>query len=479
MELHRTSNYSLERFTLLRRVEGHKLSAYRDTDGIATISIGINLRVHGDLVLGTLGFDVAGQLLTGEARAAEDEYIQRLKVAFKGTYADDDEVERALKPILTDRYNDSRYDSSFERITEFTFATEADSLSAFDVMLAGYPGFTGYEGQLDGWFAAKGSPRLGESKERIALVSLAFNSGGELLGSKLAAALESGDRAEAWYEIRYRSNADGVNANCRYKESDLFGLYGENPTEEDYKAAYRMYTRHRDSNIYGYGGILGYEAHYNPASAVYDGQDVPSQSIDANLRAANTYLIETYGQGISIAWDHIFVGEGASTVYFRGTDTDAGQYALTGTAENDLMFGESGDDELNGGDGSDVLYGGTDNDTLIGGIGEDILLGGDGSDTLYGGNQDASDDDAQDMLQGGLGHDTYVGDGDIIEDSDGEGAIDWEGVRLSGGVRISGSVAEGQIVFKQENSNVLYESDGVELRIYNLNGSEPEIITVQ
>lgn len=157
MELHRTSNYSLERFTLLRRVEGHNLFAYRDTDGIATISIGINLRVHGDLVLGMLGFDVSGQLLT-EARTAEDEYIQRLKEAFKDTYADDDAVQRALEPILTNRYNDSRYDSSYERITEFRFATEAESLSAFDAMMAGYSGFAGYEAQLDGWFVAQGIP---------------------------------------------------------------------------------------------------------------------------------------------------------------------------------------------------------------------------------------------------------------------------------------------------------------------------------
>lgn len=321
----------------MSRVEGHKVFAYRDTDGIPTISIGINLRVHGDLVLEMLGFDVSGQLLTGEARVAEDEYIQRMKVAFTGTYADDEAVQRALEPILTNRYNDSRYDSSYERITEFEFATEADSLSAFDAMMAGYPGFAGYEAQLDGWFVAQGIPPLGESKERIALVSLAFNNGGALLGPKLAAALKSGDRAEAWYEIRYRSNADGVNANRRYKESDLFGLYDENATAEDHKAAYRMYTRHRDSNIYGYGGILGYEGHFNPANAVYDAEDRPSADIKTEFAPATEYLIRNYSKGVAIAWDHIFVGEDASTVYFRGTDTDAGQYALTGTAENDLM----------------------------------------------------------------------------------------------------------------------------------------------
>ncbi|MGH8625142.1 MAG: hypothetical protein ACREYC_07695, partial [Gammaproteobacteria bacterium] len=384
-------------FTLLSRVEGHRLFAYRDTDGIPTISIGINLRVHGDLVLGMLGFDVSGQLLTGEARVAEDEYIQRLKEAFKGSYATHGEVQDALNGILADRYNDSRYDSSYERITEFKFATEAESLSAFDAMMAGYPGFAGYEAQLDDWFVAQGIPPLGESKERIALVSLAFNNGGELLGPKLAAALKSGDRAEAWYEIRYRSNADGVNANRRYKESDLFGLYGENPTEENYKAAYRMYTRHGDSNIYGYTGIVGYQAEYNPANAVYDGQDVPSKPIDANLGPAHSYLVNTYGKGVAIAWDHIFVGEDASTVYFRGTDADADKYALRGTAENDLIFGESGNDQLRGGGGTDVLYGGAGNDILDGGAGDDILVGGAGTDTYVlragGGNDRIYDED--------------------------------------------------------------------------------------
>ena len=81
------------------------------------------------------------------------------------------------------------------------------------------------------------------SREMIALTSLAFNNP-VLIGSGLTGALQGEDRAEAWFEIRYHSNADGENANRRYYESDLFGLYNESPGKDDYLAVYRMYTRH-------------------------------------------------------------------------------------------------------------------------------------------------------------------------------------------------------------------------------------------
>jgi len=59
MQLHNSSNYTNERYTFLKSVEGEKLYAYVDTEGIATIGIGINLREHGVLILQALGFDVA------------------------------------------------------------------------------------------------------------------------------------------------------------------------------------------------------------------------------------------------------------------------------------------------------------------------------------------------------------------------------------------------------------------------------------
>ena len=58
---------------------------------------------------------------------------------------------------------------------------------------------------------------------------------------------------------------------------------------------------------------------------------------------------------------------------------------------------------------------------LIGGGGEDILQGGNGDDLLIGSSSYSVE---KDILMGGEGYDTYIADKmDVIEDSDGEGAI--------------------------------------------------------
>jgi VCBS repeat-containing protein len=61
---------------------------------------------------------------------------------------------------------------------------------------------------------------------------------------------------------------------------------------------------------------------------------------------------------------------------------------ITGTAENDFLFGDNGNDFLDGGAGDDSLEGGNGSDTLTGGAGDDRINGGNGQDTLvYGGNR--------------------------------------------------------------------------------------------
>ena len=81
-----------------------------------------------------------------------------------------------------------------------------------------------------------------------------------------------------------------------------------------------------------------------------------------------------------------------------GTDTLSGIENLTGSAFNDLLFGDAG---------ANVISGGLGSDTLLGLDGDDILMGGAGAaNTLYG----------------GLGDDTYVVDAnDTIIENAGQG----------------------------------------------------------
>ncbi|HZM63509.1 MAG TPA: hypothetical protein VFB59_00060, partial [Candidatus Saccharimonadales bacterium] len=211
---------------------------------------------------------------------------------------------------------------------------------------------------------------LQNSKEMVALASMAYNVP-TTIGEKLARALANGDRAEAWYEIRYNTNSadqsSGIRrgiANRRYKESDRFALYNQRPMgDEDAKGAYRTFTRHKE-------GIKAYESTFSPPT--------DSSPIFTQLEGARLHLLAAYGQGVVFNWDNIWVGEDQTTAYYTSSDADV----LTGSNQNDLMLGESGNDLLQGGGGEDVLHGNGGSDTLDGGEDSDWLYGGAGNDTF-------------------------------------------------------------------------------------------------
>ncbi len=106
------------------------------------------------------------------------------------------------------------------------------------------------------------------SPERAAFVSLAYNHGVEdFLSGRMAdfcQAIRNGNRAEAWFQIRYNAlgNSDPMfiyrKAKRRYLESQVFGLY-DNPQIMDIQEAssvFRMLQRHRDE-IYDHEGRFG------------------------------------------------------------------------------------------------------------------------------------------------------------------------------------------------------------------------------
>jgi len=500
MRLHTIDNYqTTARYDFLFFVEGERLHAYVDTaysngTGIPTIGIGINLREHGRLILQALGFDLSGTVLTGAALTAEQDYINQLLNAFNQNYPSNNtpsnQALAAFNLILQERASNTVYPGTFPRAEQFELASSEVSRQLLNQVLDGYtvPGknFPGYESLLDTWLTRTGlsafQPDLmnHDNRERLVLLSLAFNSktyGSNqsgtpwddtglptLLGPKLTYALLNGDRAEAWFEIRYHS---GGPAARRFLEADTFGIYNTDPTEVDYKAAYRTYTRHKaamdayeTSNQSGLSTAISWGNQLN----------VVVQNLTNNLQPARTYLIQQYVDSLNLGITidgNILVGEDQATFYYRKSEDDAGQYALKGTDQNDLIFGESGDDELWGGDGRDVLYGGADVDFLIGGLGDDYLDGGTGEDVYY--------------YYAGNGHDT-------IQDADNLGRliyIDSANVYhiLPGGRQIvdgsalyEGTDASVQYRYDSAASTLTVLLDGVEaITIQNYNPNLPSL----
>ncbi|MDH4187910.1 MAG: hypothetical protein OEV08_13030 [Nitrospira sp.] len=187
-----------------------------------------------------------------------------------------------------------------------------------------------------------------ESNERAALMSMFYNGGPGIIGSRLLNALQNDNRAEAWYEIRYGSNANGIYAPRRIAESNLFSLYdnpGQGVSEAEAKEVLRMYTIHQPE-------IQDYESHFGSLFPTGGTNTVVFQII-----GAKTTLIPIYNAGKAIDGE-VLVGNEFSNML--------DEYGRLVLDKNDLLFGEGGNDYLHGHGGEDVLYGGTGVDRLYG-----------------------------------------------------------------------------------------------------------------
>ena len=270
------------------------------------------------------------------------------------------------------------------------------------------------------------------SKEYEALMSLFYNSESLVKAtSRLSQDIRIGNRAEAWYEIRYQSNLERITnrslahgiAVRRYAESDLFGLYENAPLSEvEAKSVFRMYTAHRDV-------IQTYEI---------DPKTVPSPTDTFAYESQNArdLLVTNFAQGQTIDGD-ILVGED------NAFSTDL----LIGRTQADLILGERGDDILIGNAGDDVLHGGEGNDEFFGGPGENLLLGGLGNDTYFYNSTD-----------GGF---------DRIEDKEGTNQIIFDDTLLQSAIRLPGTAAD---TFTSLDGRYIYVKSGGDVLV-RLNGS--------
>jgi Ca2+-binding RTX toxin-like protein len=108
-----------------------------------------------------------------------------------------------------------------------------------------------------------------------------------------------------------------------------------------------------------------------------------------------------YGQAGN---DDMSGGSGADTMYggYGSSDTMSGgeysdvMYGDNGdgasVGDDDLMYGDSGNDWMYGEGGDDTMYGGTGSDLMYGDAGDDKLYGGSGNDTVWGGSNNNGND---------------------------------------------------------------------------------------
>lgn len=298
------------------------------------------------------------------------------------------------------------------------------------------------------------------SRERLALTSVTYNRGADQMQDHpLLDAIESGNRAEAWYQLRY--NCWGSNASAeaglrkrRLVEAQVFGLYDDpaNVRADEAKQVMQMLTLHRDhiqsvesrwgETLTGEAGTRDVRAlanrDYPAVTAEYGRAPTIRQALEPARIVWLNQLRQTYPEIASELRDDRF---GVESIYVDpGRDLMAGTNHTT-TAQPDPHHATTLETPLR------KIEPARD-DLMVGLGGDDVIKAGNGDDVLIGGG-------GRDRLEGGAGMDLYVVEaGATIVDKDGQGKVFWGGMALDGSA----------------NQGFAYRMDGSDLRVSNANG---------
>jgi Ca2+-binding RTX toxin-like protein len=434
-------NYNDRRYDVIRNLEESggvpSLTAYKDSKGYATIGAGFKVDSWTKEILKNMNLSGVGP---DDQTTTFKKVATAIATATKGTFS----TNEAAQTAINDALNTALGLQDTQRIS-FAYSSNGQVKATFsDIAIP-------FEAKVNNWFGAANGT-IPESRERLALLSLAYNN---VLGKSpsLRQALIDGDRAKAWFEIRYRSNgdiSDGI-AKRRYYESALFGLFTNPsaPTIEEAFSAFRMLSPNRQA-------IIDYEKKYGEwqdASGTYMGTkynnvatatndysavlaDLPLGQVPTAVQAfnpaKNALLSELTTRYIDLK---ITADKYLSTAIFVAKD-EGGKFDST-------LKNSTGKEIAS----NDILVGVKSADTFVAGAGDDYLIGGAGND----------------RLEGGTDSDTYVfksGEGkDTINDSDGVGRVIVGGKELTGAANNKYSLDGNKQIWESADGTVTYIYD--------------------
>jgi GH24 family phage-related lysozyme (muramidase) len=334
--------YRQERADLLVLLEGSTLTPYVDSVGDPTIGIGFNLVYNLEPVL---------RVMVGKANFSTV-LLDHLEAEVDKPYSAGGHgaLISNLNRVMDD-WHDKR-DSDVP--STFAFRNEKQVARALDALAPTY------DGKIDKWLSG-----IPDSEERAALFSLCWN-GPSLLGPRLKAAIEDGNRAEAWYEIRYNSNGNGLSglANRRYVEAETFGLFDTDSRatwQEAIKTGQMLSNHHQTA--------LAYEDRYDPVAAGRTKGVAGIEAIGDEMAPAIKAALRTIGLSARTRVEELLAaGAGKLDVSGDGTSYDSARN------DDDLIVGSTGKNVLSGNGGADILAGLKGADILTGGAGDDLFV---------------------------------------------------------------------------------------------------------
>jgi GH24 family phage-related lysozyme (muramidase) len=349
--------YQAARFDLLKLLEGSTRRPYVDGVGDPTIGIGFNLVYNLEPVM---------RIIVGAGNWS-DTLFKRVKAEIDRSYqpGDGERLVANLDRVMAEWHN--KRDSDVP--AQFGFRNDAQVAKALDALAPQYDRI------IESWVGD-----IPDSDERAALFSLAWNAPG-LLGPKLKAAIDTGDRPEAWYEIRYNSLSSslpdglkGAIANRRYAEADTFGLYDGDGRATFAQAldAGRMVAAHHTA-------ILAYEDTFDPLQAASIKGVDSIQALSGELQPAIKAVLRRLDLTVDHRLETLLVADGQRrNLAGEGTGHDS-----SGN-DDDLLLGDKTANRIDGGGGRDVLAGMEGADLLTGGKGADIFVFSEGDSPTTG-----------------------------------------------------------------------------------------------
>jgi Ca2+-binding RTX toxin-like protein len=395
-------------------------TAYSDSRGFLSIGVGFNLTESSvrSAVFAQLGLVSNDPALAGaqyaSLNATENNYIAQLITAIKNDNAD------AFNATLQNRACNTALTAVLGPLP--SSLTDATAEAAFNAIVGAFddsPHSGTFESLVNQWL-----PGIPPSSERIALLSLAYNSRTNkttgiptTLGPKLLSAIQSGNRAEAWYQIRYNTNPSAIDsagiAKRRYYESQTFGVFAVpgQPTLPEAMQAYEVLTEHRPT-IFKYevqygtdpdstsndNGLLpaGYDKQANTAYGLYGTSQVETLAAifgtaAAGSTSAEQLLINNIVGDSSLLTSltasfarptDIFIASSLDNTVNAGLGDSSTTSGIAEAFSNHIVIGTAGGESLVGGKGNDVLIAGAGNETLTSGIGSDTIIAGGGADTI-------------------------------------------------------------------------------------------------
>lgn len=435
---------------LMKAYEGYYSGVYDDGAQIATIGIGINLKVRNWLARTLQELGVFASNDAYEANRRTNEGLPQETLAEKNTrYGNIVDAftriiksntlsrnpkteapctspsEIALQNALDLELRKPKYLNS--TTATFTLNENVQSVNIKNAIVLGFTigpiSVKGMQYYLDNKLQQSNVTINHDTVEYKVLMSRFYNGGTGLVTKSLCDAFKL-SRAEVWYWMRYTGiTAKGVEkpglVKRRFCESELFGLYNngqQSVSTDEAKEVFQMLQKHRNDiflkeSKYGVGGArdcvaLANNDYRNVIPLIDDGK---VNSLIENLNPAKFILMadiytryETNTDITSRLTNNII----ATNIYMSmptGSVLDAlsveNKY-YPGVGADDLMVGMDQNDHMFGQKGNDLLLGEDGNDYLEGGDGYDVIHGGKGNDTIYGGAD-------SDTLYGGEGNDTY------------------------------------------------------------------------